>query len=187
MPSKTSWPICRVPDGWQPDSEETVVVQEVKRKVSSYSPRGSPLERMSSCHGLLQDGAQRFCQKCQNYKPPRSHHCRVCQRCVLRMDHHCPWTNNCVGHRNYRTFLVFLLCKQSSSCRQGCTSDYYLCPYMCASPLRRRQRGFGSHCGAHSGPHRPCGTDQPATADHQVLGSEHFAYCLIQGLTWRVS
>lgn len=76
----------RVPPDWQPD-QETVSVQEVKRK----------------------DGAQRFCQKCNHHKPPRSHHCRKCQRCVLRMDHHCPWTNNCIGHANYRAFFLFLI------------------------------------------------------------------------------
>ncbi|GAX86343.1 hypothetical protein CEUSTIGMA_g13755.t1 [Chlamydomonas eustigma] len=76
----------KVTEGWKPDEEASSAVQEVKRK----------------------DGAPRYCQKCKQYKPPRSHHCRVCQRCVLRMDHHCPYTNNCVGHANYRTFLVFL-------------------------------------------------------------------------------
>lgn len=76
----------KVPDGWQPDIDASAVM-EVKKK----------------------DGAARYCQKCQAYKPPRSHHCRVCQRCVLRMDHHCPYTSNCVGHSNYRCFLVFLV------------------------------------------------------------------------------
>lgn len=31
------------------------------------------------------DGGARYCKKCNQYKPPRSHHCRVCERCVLRM------------------------------------------------------------------------------------------------------
>lgn len=40
--------------------------------------------------GALQEvkrkgGEPRYCQKCGNFKPPRSHHCRICKRCVLKM------------------------------------------------------------------------------------------------------
>ncbi|CAH2069292.1 unnamed protein product [Thlaspi arvense] len=54
-------------------------------------------------------GAFGYCPKCRNVKPPRCHHCSVCQRCVLKMDHHCVWIVNCVGARNYKFFLLFLL------------------------------------------------------------------------------
>ncbi|XWS61907.1 hypothetical protein CRYUN_Cryun07bG0164700 [Craigia yunnanensis] len=50
----------------------------------------------------------RFCQKCNQFKPPRTHHCSVCKRCILKMDHHCVWVVNCVGALNYKYFLLFL-------------------------------------------------------------------------------
>lgn len=51
----------------------------------------------------------RFCKKCQCKKPDRAHHCSTCKRCVLKMDHHCPWLATCVGLRNYKPFLLFLI------------------------------------------------------------------------------
>jgi palmitoyltransferase len=55
------------------------------------------------------NGEIRFCKKCQARKPDRAHHCSTCRRCVLKMDHHCPWLATCLGLRNYKAFLLFLM------------------------------------------------------------------------------
>ena len=52
------------------------------------------------------------CEKCvgkETWKPPRAHHCRECGFCIFKMDHHCPWVNNCVGYRNMKYFLQFVI------------------------------------------------------------------------------
>jgi hypothetical protein len=49
----------------------------------------------------------RYCKKCNDIKPPRTHHCSICGKCVMRMDHHCPWTGNCVGLKTHKYFMCF--------------------------------------------------------------------------------
>ncbi|KAG9555414.1 zf-DHHC-domain-containing protein, partial [Aureobasidium melanogenum] len=88
----------RIPKDWIPNQNETV--KEKK----------------------LQDGRQRqrWCRKCQAYKPPRAHHCKTCERCIPKMDHHCPWTANCVSHTTFPHFVRFLFYAVAGMSHLGC-------------------------------------------------------------------
>lgn len=74
-----------------------------------YSNLPTTENRAYTSFTVKSSGEIRFCKKCQTTKPDRAHHCSTCRRCVLKMDHHCPWLGTCVGLKNYKAFLLFLI------------------------------------------------------------------------------
>lgn len=72
----------------------------------------TPKNAHAACQVFQPNGLiffEKDCPTCQLPKPARSKHCSECNRCVMLFDHHCLWINNCVGLRNYRWFLAYLL------------------------------------------------------------------------------
>jgi len=51
----------------------------------------------------------KYCIQCDHFKPQRCHHCSVCNKCILLMDHHCPFIANCVGFKNHKYFLSYVM------------------------------------------------------------------------------
>ncbi|PAN49551.1 hypothetical protein PAHAL_9G455600 [Panicum hallii] len=52
---------------------------------------------------------EKECSTCKIPRPARAKHCRICDKCVARFDHHCGWMNNCIGEKNTRYFVAFLV------------------------------------------------------------------------------
>ncbi|KAK0735628.1 DHHC palmitoyltransferase-domain-containing protein [Apiosordaria backusii] len=76
---------------------------------NGYSTLPTHAPPTATSYTVKSNGELRFCKKCQARKPDRAHHCSTCRRCVLKMDHHCPWLATCIGLRNHKAFLLFLI------------------------------------------------------------------------------
>ena len=52
---------------------------------------------------------ERKCDTCNIMRPPGASHCSMCDNCVMGFDHHCLFISNCVGKRNRKYFVLFLV------------------------------------------------------------------------------
>ena len=50
-----------------------------------------------------------LCTYCELIKSQTSFHCLYCGCCIELFDHHCPYVNNCLGSRNTKFFLIFVV------------------------------------------------------------------------------
>lgn len=71
--------------------------------------RINDLKKKYPIPSLFSDYTKNECSKCKIPLIPRSKHCYVCDVCIEKFDHHCIWVNKCIGVKNYRYFLLFLL------------------------------------------------------------------------------
>ena len=52
---------------------------------------------------------QRNCSICSIRRPKKCQHCFFCDNCVEEFDHHCQYVSNCIGKRNKKYFLFFII------------------------------------------------------------------------------
>ena len=52
-----------------------------------------------------------FCKICKLWanKEKKTLHCNDCDICVEGNDHHCPWTGKCIGDKNMKSFIIFVV------------------------------------------------------------------------------
>lgn len=56
-----------------------------------------------------QTNALFMCEHCLLVQSIPTKHCKLCERCCSKFDHHCLYICSCVGLKNHRTFMYFLI------------------------------------------------------------------------------
>jgi hypothetical protein len=100
-----TWTTSPVPDNPTTGAMESDEEDEMVGVVDEKRPLVSDSSGQSTS---TPNNAWPYCQKCQLFKPLRTHHCSRCKRCTIKMDHHCKWINNCVGFHNHKYFILTL-------------------------------------------------------------------------------
>jgi len=80
-------------------------------QLASLSDPGYMTGKLPVPTNLMREESIEYCKRCtdKKWKPKRAHHCKTCRKCVYRMDHHCNWINNCIGIKNQKYFIIFLI------------------------------------------------------------------------------
>ncbi|KAK8809705.1 hypothetical protein WA158_000648 [Blastocystis sp. Blastoise] len=79
---------------------------------TSFTNPGTPLTDLKLSESEMVDAIHNdrlVCFKCKSLRPIRAYHCDLCGCCILKQDHHCYWVNNCIGARNQKYFLLFVI------------------------------------------------------------------------------
>ena len=58
---------------------------------------------------LNEETPSNFCASCRFIRPLRSKHCYDCGKCIIKYDHHCPMIGNCIGGKNHKYFILFII------------------------------------------------------------------------------
>ena len=69
---------------------------------------------------------ERPCNTCNIIRPPKTSHCVICDNCIMDLDHHCFYISNCIGKRNRKYFVLFLIYGFLLSLLYIITSSYTL-------------------------------------------------------------
>ncbi|CAD8067635.1 unnamed protein product [Paramecium sonneborni] len=83
--------------------------QEPESRLTESSDEAISIENMNKQEDLPKIYRTRFCSTCNIKRPPKASHCRECNHCVDGFDHHCYWVGTCIGIRNWRYFVYFLI------------------------------------------------------------------------------